>query len=212
MIQTYGKNTGSFYLTYDRGGALNKVQVFPTKTVAPHPCGGEQETYQVGMMLDTEKTYVPLKLEKYQELNPAKALYSATGKSFGLGWMIFKSVGKMLQGKVPLKAMGGPILIGKIAGDHLKQGVAPFLALLAMISINLAVLNLLPIPVLDGGHLFFFVCELVRGRPLSNKVLELANRAGLAVILGLLILVFYNDISRYWAGILSFLKKISGIA
>lgn len=212
MIQTYGKNPGSFYLTYDRGGALNKVQVFPIKTVAPHPCGGEQETYQVGMILDTEKTYVPLKLEKVQELNPAKALYSATEKSFGLAWMIFKSVGKMLQGKVPLKAMGGPILIGKIAGDYLKQGVAPFLALLAMISINLAVLNLLPIPVLDGGHLLFFVCELIRGRPLSNKVLELANRAGLAVILGLLILVFYNDISRYWAGILSFLKKISGIA
>ncbi len=211
-IQTYGKDPGSFYLTYDRGGALNKVQVFPTKTVAPHPCGGEQEMYQIGMMLDPERSYVPLKLERYQELNPFKAFFSATEKSVGMAWMIFKSVGKMLQGKVPLKAMGGPILIGKIAGDHLKQGIAPFLALLAMISINLGVLNLLPIPVLDGGHLLFFVCELIRGRPLSNKILDLANRAGMAVILGLIILVFYNDISRYWSGILSFLKKISGIA
>ncbi|OGQ63771.1 MAG: hypothetical protein A3G92_01290 [Deltaproteobacteria bacterium RIFCSPLOWO2_12_FULL_38_8] len=81
-----------------------------------------------------------------------------------------------------------------------------------MISINLAVLNILPIPVMDGGHLFFFLCEVIRGgKPLSNKVLEFANRAGVAFLLVLLLFVFYNDISRYWMGILSFFKKMAGI-
>lgn len=209
-IQTYGNNPGHFYLTYDRGGELNRVQVFPLKTVAEHPCGEKQEQYQIGIIIDFD--HAPPKVERYFELNPFKALYYGIEKSFSMAVIIIKSVYKMFQGKVPLKAMGGPILIGKIAGDHLKQGLYPFLVLLAMISVNLAVLNLLPIPVLDGGHLFFFVCEAIRGRPLSNKVFEFANKAGLAIILGLIILTFYNDISRYWVNILSFFKKIIGIA
>ncbi len=209
-VQTYGKDPGHFYLTYERNGQLNRVQLSPVKTIAPHPCGVDEEFYQIGIMIKSDLQ--PPQMKRYFVLNPVKALYYSVEKSAMLTVLVFKSVLKIFQGTVPLKAVGGPVLIGKIAGDQLKQGLYQFLALLAMISINLAVLNILPIPILDGGHLFFFFCEVVRGKPLSNKVLEFANRAGLAVILSLLVLVFYNDISRYWTGIVGTLKKIVGMA
>ncbi|HBQ21673.1 MAG: RIP metalloprotease RseP [Deltaproteobacteria bacterium GWA2_38_16] len=212
-IQKFGKDPGHFYLTYDRAGALNRVQVVPAKIVGQHPCGTNEEIYQIGIVGGgTDTMYTPPKFERYYVLNPFRALYSATAKSVGLSYIILKTVGKLITGNIPLKAVGGPILIGKVAGDSLKQGLFPFLMILAMISINLAVLNILPIPVMDGGHLFFFLCEVIRGgKPLSNKVLEFANRAGVAFLLVLLLFVFYNDISRYWMGILSFFKKMAGI-
>ena len=85
------------------------------------------------------------------------------------------------------------------------------MALLAAISINLAILNLLPIPVLDGGHLFFFFYEAIAGRRLSDKVIEIAHRAGLVVILTLVVFAFYNDLSRYWQGISGFFKRLAGL-
>src|SRR3989338_5181335 len=156
MIQKSGKEKGQFYLTYERAGDLTTVQVFPTKLAEKHPCGVEEESYKLGILSNMSDIYQPPKVKPYQELNPIKALSSASVKSVGMMLMIFKSVGKMITGQIPLKPMGGPILIGKIAGDQFKEGVFPFLVLLAMISLNLAVLNFLPIPVLDGGHLLLF--------------------------------------------------------
>ncbi|MBI4041371.1 MAG: RIP metalloprotease RseP [Deltaproteobacteria bacterium] len=211
LVQVYGKDPGHFRLTYDRAGDLYIVQVFPTKVVQDHPCGVKEEKYQIGLLMNGQDMFVPPKTSFYQQKNPILAVWSAKKKSFLMAGAILKSIGKMLTGNIPLKAIGGPILIGKVAGDQLKEGIFPFLMLLAVISINLAVLNILPIPVLDGGHLLLFVCEAIRGKPLSERILEYANRTGLAFLLGLLILVFYNDISRYWVHILEFLKKISGL-
>lgn len=211
-VQAYGKNPGYFSLTYERLGQMSKVQIHPIKTKGSlHPCEEGNDFYQIGIVIDRSSD-APPKVQTHREANPFKALYSATSKSFYMMFVVFKSIGKMIQGKVSLKSMGGPILIGKIAGDQLRQGLYPFLALLAVISLNLAVLNLLPIPVLDGGHLLFFTIEAIFRRPLSQKALGFANRAGLAIILGLVVLSFYNDISRYWTGIVGFLKRVIGIA
>ncbi len=211
-VQKYGRDPGYFSLSFDRGGELHSVKISPKITKSDHPCEQDKNMYQIGIAIDVRNLYSPLKLETYRQWNPIKAVYSATKKSFFMMYVVVKSLVKMIQGKVSVKSMGGPILIGKVAGDHLKQGLLSFLSLLAAISINLAVLNFLPIPILDGGHLFFFFCEVIFRRRPSEKILELANRAGLTIILALIVLAFYNDISRYWTGIVGFLKKLLGVA
>jgi regulator of sigma E protease len=101
---------------------------------------------------------------------------------------------------VPLDTLGGPIMIAKMAGETAQAGGSSFLAFMALLSVNLGVLNLLPVPVLDGGHLFFFFWELVFRRPVSQKAREYAQQVGLMLLLGLMLLAFYNDIIRYFVG------------
>jgi regulator of sigma E protease len=93
--------------------------------------------------------------------------------------------------------IGGPIRIVQIAGDFAETGIKSFLFLMAMLSVNLGVLNLLPIPVLDGGHIFFLCVEAIKGSPLSWKKMEFAQMVGLALLLFLMLFVTYNDIMRY---------------
>jgi regulator of sigma E protease len=89
-------------------------------------------------------------------------------------------------------------MIAKMAGEQASAGGSSFLAFMALLSVNLGVLNLLPVPVLDGGHLFFFCWELVFRRPVSQKAREYAQQVGLMLLLGLMLLAFYNDIIRYF--------------
>ena len=210
-IQQYGITPGYINLTYDRGGELSTVKVVPKKMPFPHPCEERREKFHIGIVSDIDDVYVPPQMKSHYELNPFKVVYTSVSKSCFMMYLVGKSIVKMIQGKVSVKSMGGPILIGKVAGDQLKQGFLPFLSLLAAISINLAILNFLPIPVLDGGHLLFFFYEAIVGRRPREKALELANRVGLMIILGLVVLAFYNDLSRYWSGISLFFKKIFGL-
>jgi len=106
-------------------------------------------------------------------------------------------VKKLLTGALSAKQIGGPILIVNTAIKVAEAGVFAYLNFIAIISINLAVLNLLPIPVLDGGHLAFFGIEAIRRKPLSEKVLIIANRIGIALLIMLMLFVFYNDIMRF---------------
>ncbi|MEW6297390.1 MAG: RIP metalloprotease RseP [Thermodesulfobacteriota bacterium] len=110
--------------------------------------------------------------------------------------LIVKSVAMLLSGEVSTKELGGPILIAQVAGQQARLGLDYLLRFTAIINVNLAVFNLLPIPVLDGGHLLLFLIELVRGRPLSLRSREVAWRVGFLVIVTLIVLVFYNDIAR----------------
>jgi regulator of sigma E protease len=87
-------------------------------------------------------------------------------------------------------------MIAQMAGDSAKAGIASLISFIALISVNLAIINLLPIPVLDGGHLLFFSIEAIKGSPVSVKVREIAQQVGLFILILLMILVFYNDISR----------------
>ena len=114
----------------------------------------------------------------------------------------------LLKGDLPLKSLGGPILIGKVAGDAAKQGWRVFISRMALISINLAIINLFPIPVLDGGQLVLVGAEAVRGRPLRPSAIENFQKVGVAMILALVVLATYNDISRFWQ---SMLESVVGI-
>jgi regulator of sigma E protease len=103
---------------------------------------------------------------------------------------------KMIIREVSPRNLGGPILIAQMAGQQAQEGVGSFLAFLAVLSINLGVLNLLPVPVLDGGHLFFFAIEALIGRPVSLKYREKAQQLGIFLLLLLMIFAFANDIFR----------------
>jgi regulator of sigma E protease len=103
---------------------------------------------------------------------------------------------KMVIGDVSMKNLSGPITIARVAGDSVRSGLPFFLGILALLSISLAVLNLLPIPILDGGHILFCLAELVRGKPLPERVQALGMQIGLFMVGGLMILALYNDVAR----------------
>ena len=102
----------------------------------------------------------------------------------------------MIFGSIPADQIGGPILIFQIYGEQAEQGFNEFIRLTALLSINLGLINLLPIPILDGGHILFFLIELVKGRPVSEKNRERAQQAGLLMLISLMVFAFYNDILR----------------
>jgi regulator of sigma E protease len=114
--------------------------------------------------------------------------------------MTLLSIVKIFQGVVSARDLGGPILIVQAAGQQAELGFEYLLRFLGLISVNLGVLNLLPIPVLDGGHLLFFSFEAVRGRPLEIRHREIAQQVGMFLLLALMVFVFYNDITRIVTG------------
>jgi regulator of sigma E protease len=114
--------------------------------------------------------------------------------------LIVKGIAKIVQGDIPLDNMGGPIMLFVIAEKSAKSGLTDFLTMVAVISVNLGLVNLVPVPVLDGGHLMFLGIEAVRRRPPSVRVREVANVVGLVMLLMLMVLVFKNDIVRFVLG------------
>jgi regulator of sigma E protease len=108
-----------------------------------------------------------------------------------------KSMWQLVTGRISASNIRGPIQIGMVAGQAAQQGLATYAALVAVISINLAILNLLPVPMLDGGHLLFFAIEAVLGRPLSLRKREIAQQIGLALLLLLMVFALYNDVAHF---------------
>ncbi|MDH5564996.1 MAG: RIP metalloprotease RseP, partial [Nitrospirota bacterium] len=107
-----------------------------------------------------------------------------------------KGIIKLVTGEISSKNIGGPLMIASVSGEHAEQGLSSIMWLIAILSINLGILNLLPIPVLDGGHLFFFACEAILGRPLRERSREIAQQAGILVLFCLMGYAFWNDINR----------------
>jgi len=106
---------------------------------------------------------------------------------------------KLIERVIPSDTIGGPILIAQMAGQQAQAGLLNVLMFVALLSVNLGILNLLPIPVLDGGHLVFLSAEAIRGRPVSLRVREVAQQAGLFALLALMVFAFYNDLMRIFA-------------
>ncbi|AHF03308.1 peptidase [Marichromatium purpuratum 984] len=128
--------------------------------------------------------------------DPLEALVRAGDKTLDTSLMIFKVIGRMLVGQASVENLSGPIAIAETAGRTASHGLESFAKFLAMLSISLGVLNLLPIPLLDGGHLVYYLIEGVKGSPLSETALANAQRVGLVLIVGLMVLAFYVDLSR----------------
>ncbi len=125
-----------------------------------------------------------------------EALQRATIKTWDMSIFSVRMMWKMLTGELSWRNLGGPVTIADYAGQSAALGWLPFVTFIALISISIGVLNLMPIPILDGGHLLYYLVELVKGRPLSDRILEYGQRVGFAILLVLMGFAFYNDISR----------------
>ena len=131
---------------------------------------------------------------------PVEALGRSLRKTWEISVISLKMMGKMVLGEVSMKNISGPITIGDYAGQSAAMGVAAYLGFLALISISLGVLNLLPIPLLDGGHLLYYVAELVKGSPVSEQAWEFGQKIGIALLGTLMVFAIYNDINRLVSG------------
>jgi regulator of sigma E protease len=152
--------------------------------------------------LDGETSFVPVigispaAETVHEPVGIARAFGLGSREAFGMAGLTVMSVVKLVQLKISSKVMGGPIMIAEIAGRKAREGAADFIWLMCFISVNLCVLNLLPLPILDGGQFVIFLIEAVKRSPISLKVREVTQWVGVTALAALMILVFYNDISR----------------
>lgn len=131
-------------------------------------------------------------------------LLAALGKAFAETWdkstFSLLMIGKIITGEVSWHNLSGPVTIADYAGQSAKLGLETYLKFLALVSISLGVLNLLPIPILDGGHLLYYTVEIIKGSPLSEQTMEIGQKIGLALLMLLMTFAFYNDINRLISG------------
>jgi len=154
---------------------------------------GEQVSYLGAMVRIVD---YPADMLHHVRYNPLAAAEQAVKQVWKLSVLTLQGLGKMITGALSAKNLSGPITIAKIAGSTAQIGISAFLYFLAYLSISLGILNLLPIPVLDGGHLFFYILEAVRGKPLSVQVQNLTTQVGMFLIVGLIFVALFNDLSR----------------
>ena len=134
---------------------------------------------------------------EWREVSPLEAPVVAVQKTIGIVDQITTTLGQVITGKRSIKELGGPLKIAQVSGEQFKLGLESFILFVALISINLGFINLLPIPMLDGGHLMFYAIEAVRRRPASAKVQEWAFRSGLALVMVFMLVVTFNDLSSF---------------
>jgi regulator of sigma E protease len=179
------EQSGSFSLAHQRG-VTEEGQVY--------------DRYVVGM-----RNWVPSRADA-PVANPdpiSYALREAFRATADVVQLTLFSVVRLFQGKLTMKSIGGPLTVFEVAGTAAQQGTLNYLTLMAFISINLGLINLLPVPLLDGGHLMFFLVEAIVRRPISIRVREYAHIAGLAFLVGIMVLAFKNDIERQWPEIVA---------
>lgn len=143
---------------------------------------------QIGVYLDT--------LNVHRALGPGGSLAAGTRQTFELTWLILRFVGRLITGAESARDIGGPILIGQLSGQAARAGVLALIYFMAFLSVNLAVLNLLPIPILDGGHLVFLAVEAVRGRALSLQTRARLSQVGFLLILAIMVWAITSDVLR----------------
>jgi regulator of sigma E protease len=133
---------------------------------------------------------------RFERLGPGAALVAGAEQTASVTWQTLVGVGEMLAGQRSAKELGGPIRIAEVSGEAASLGIVPLVNLMALLSVSLGLLNLFPIPLLDGGHLVFYAAEAIRGRPLPPKAQEYGFRAGFALLVTLFLFASWNDIAH----------------
>ncbi|KAF0159778.1 MAG: regulator of sigma E protease [Syntrophaceae bacterium] len=171
-----------------RGNEEKIFVVKPKLSKAKNIFGEEESTYLIGVS--------PAGNVVIERKNPLMAIVSSVGKTWEISKLTVISVVKMIEGVISPRTLGGPIFIAQVAGAQVKEGLVPFILFMAILSINLGVINLFPIPVLDGGHIFFYLIEMVTRREIPSKIKEISQQIGFVVLLMLMIFVIMIDIER----------------
>ncbi|MCA1851349.1 MAG: RIP metalloprotease RseP, partial [Beggiatoa sp.] len=173
-----------------RGGAPLRITLTPEPQKA-----GERIIGRIGAgprpPLDADRTLFAV--ERY---GPWEGMVRGMEKTWEVSVFTLKVFGKMLAGQASVQNLSGPLSIAQFAGQSASLGVVPFLQFLGIVSVSLAVLNLLPIPLLDGGHLLYYLIEFVSRRPVSIAMQQVAQQVGMVILAGLMIIAIYNDIVR----------------
>lgn len=194
-VQKSGDEKTPVSLRLLRDGKPVNVEITPTVHEVKEPISGRvNRSYAVGiypLLVASEPEMVTERI-----FNPFHLTVGAWTRALDLSGKTLVSIKKLFLREVSMGTLGGPLLIGKLAGDSLQRGLISFLRAMALISISLAVFNILPIPLLDGGHIVILGIEKLRGRPLGPKQTELVQQVGLSIIMLLLVVVLFNDFTR----------------
>jgi regulator of sigma E protease len=203
VISVAGRSTPTF------ADLFNATAVRPGETVIVQVQRGEAvQNLRVTLATDTlTDSYgqqikrgifgITPSVRELQTMPIMQAVPEAVDQTFRLTGAIVDGLAQIIRGRVSASQIGGPIRIAQVAGESAAGGLLPFVQLLALLSINLGFINLLPVPMLDGGHLFFYAIEAVRRRPVSAQALDWAFRGGLALILALLVFATFNDLGLW---------------
>ncbi|MDR2349468.1 MAG: RIP metalloprotease RseP [Deltaproteobacteria bacterium] len=174
--------------TVKRGDETLAFDVVPELEPLQDYTGKTTFTPMVGISLDPDTVRV--------SVGPIAAFGGACRETYRMGALVLVSLKKLIRREISPKVMGGPIMIAEVAGQSIRSGFDNFIWLMAFISVNLAILNLIPLPVLDGGQFLIFCLEFVKRSPISMKIKEVTQLVGITALVALMIFVFYNDIAR----------------
>ncbi len=176
-------------ITIKRNDQTKNVLLRPKLLKSQNIFGEEVESYKMGVSPSPQHIEI-------ERMNPLLAFWTGLKQTWFISKLTVLSVVKIFEGVVSPRTLGGPILIAQIAGAQVKEGIVPFIMFMALLSINLAILNLFPIPILDGGHLLFYLIEVITGKEINIKWREKAQQIGFVLLIILMIFIFIMDIER----------------
>ena len=153
-------------------------------------------TGMLGVQSNPAKVNIPNDYKQTIQYNPAQALGMAVDKTTQISGMILNSIVKMFRGLIGLENLSGPITIAKVAGQSAEMGWQTFISFMALMSVSLGILNLLPIPMLDGGHLVYYFIEAIRGKPVSEQIQMMGLKIGMVLLGSMMLLALFNDFMR----------------
>ncbi|MDM9643990.1 MULTISPECIES: RIP metalloprotease RseP [unclassified Rhizobium] len=177
-------------VTIERNGEKIDVPMVPERTEMTDQFGNKIEIGLIGIVTNQDVGHF-----RQQTYTPLEALHEGTLQTWHIVTGTFKYIGNLVSGYMKPDQLGGPIRVAQASGQMATLGVAALLQLAAVLSVSIGLLNLMPVPVLDGGHLMFYAIEAVRGKPLGSSAQEVAFRIGLAMVLSLMVFATWNDIS-----------------
>ena len=184
----------------ERGAEKKDLLIKPRLSKSKNIFGEDVPAYLIGIS--------PAGNMIIERKNPWDAIIASVNKTWEISKLTIISVVKMLEGVISPRTLGGPIFIAQVAGAQVKEGIIPFILFMAILSINLGVINLFPIPVLDGGHIFFYLIEIVTRREISIKVKEISQQIGFVILLMLMLFVIFIDIERLNIKVVNDIMKI----